>query len=184
MVSDPLSDERGRDILAMGHRAWASGKHPFADTVDREIFYRSPVHQGACAELFAAAKTHGGLLVLSGEPGTGKTIVLHRVARDLEEAGVRVLWFSDVAPLHEVLCPVVRTPGASDAGAPGSAGAGLLAALQARVRAERATVVAIDEAQRLEPAELRALRVLAEAPLPGTRLAILLIGQPELVGSR
>ena len=180
MVWDPLSDERGRDILAMGHRAWASGKHPFADTVDREIFYRSPVHQGACAELFAAAKTHGGLLVLSGEPGTGKTIVLHRVARDLEEAGVRVLWFSDVAPLHEVLCPVVRTPGASDAGAPGSAGAGLLAALQARVRAERATVVAIDEAQRLEPAELRALRVLAEAPLPGTRLAILLIGQPEL----
>ena len=180
MVWDPLSDERGRDILAMGHRAWASGKHPFADTVDREIFYRSPVHEGACAELFAAAKTHGGLLVLSGEPGTGKTIVLHRVARDLEEAGVRVLWFSDVAPLHEVLCPVVRTPGASDAGAPGSAGAGLLAALQARVRAERATVVAIDEAQRLEPAELRALRVLAEAPLPGTRLAILLIGQPEL----
>ena len=106
--------------------------------------------------------------------------MLHRVARDLEEAGVRVLWFSDVAPLHEVLCPVVGTPGASDAGAPGSAGAGLLAALQARVRAERATVVAIDEAQRLEPAELRALRVLAEAPLPGTRLAILLIGQPEL----
>ena len=74
--------------------------YPFADTVDPDVFYRSSVHESACAELFAAIKVHAGLLILTGEPGTGKTTVLRRVAHDVERMGGRVLWCSDTAPLH------------------------------------------------------------------------------------
>ncbi len=155
--------------------------HPFADTVDPDVFYRSSVHESACAELFAAIKRHGGLLVLTGEPGTGKTIVLRRVARDIERAGGRVLWCSDTAPLHGMGVSLGEQP---DAPTPGTRREALLAVLEARVRRDGATVVAVDEAQRLEPTELGALRDLAQAgatrSASGTPLAVLLVGQRGL----
>ena len=159
---------------------WASRPHPFSDTADPDVFYRSPIHENACAELFAAAKTHGGLLVLSGEPGTGKTLVLRRVARDLERAGGRVLCFSYCVPLHEVLSPLGREPSLPGAIAPATGREALLVALETRVRSEDATMIAIDEAQQLEPGELQALRDLAEAGPSGRPLPILLVGQPGL----
>jgi general secretion pathway protein A len=160
---------------------FGSRKRPFADTVDPDFFYRSPLHESACAELFAAAKTHAGLLVLSGEAGTGKTTVLRRVARDLERAGGRVLSYSPAGPLHEMVPPLGEEPGASDAATPTTGRKALLATLQACVRSEGATVVAVDEAQGLEPAELGALRDLAEAGgASGMPLAVLLVGQPGL----
>ena len=75
-----------------------SRPHPFAHDVDPEAFYRSPLRESGRAALVADAKTHTGCLILSGEPGTGKTAVLERVARDLEQAGVRVLRGSALRP--------------------------------------------------------------------------------------
>ena len=77
-----------------------SRPHPFAHDVDPEAFYRSPLHESARAALVADAKTHTGFRILSGEPGTGTTAVLERVARDLEQAGVRVLRASALRPSH------------------------------------------------------------------------------------
>src|SRR5262245_55216474 len=116
-----------------------SPKPPFTDTVDPDVFYRSPIHQTVCAELFAATKTHGGLLVLSGEPGTGKTTVLRRLARELEKSGGRVLWCDEILSLQAIFPPVKGPP----AGLVGVTRAeALLAAVQARVDSDRATVVA------------------------------------------
>jgi S1-C subfamily serine protease/type II secretory pathway predicted ATPase ExeA len=155
-----------------------SPKPPFADTVDPDVFYRSPIHETVCAELFAATKTHGGLLVLSGEPGTGKTTVLRRLARELEQAGGRVLWCDEVLSLHEMFRPVNGEPGGLNEATPAET---LLATVQARVHLDRATVVAVDEAQRLEPVELGILRDLAEAGRgTGRPVTVLLVGLPGL----
>jgi len=106
--------------------------------------------------------------------------VLRRVARDLERAGGRVLCFSYCVPLHEVLSPLGREPSLPGAIAPATGREALLVALETRVRSEDATMIAIDEAQQLEPGELQALRDLAEAGPSGRPLPILLVGQPGL----
>ena len=162
----------------MGIPSDHSPKHPFADTVDPDLFYRSSMHETVCAELFTAGKIHAGLVVLSGEPGTGKSTVLRRVARDLEQAGGRVLWCAEILSLHEWFGQVGGGSGVPDTATRAEA---LLATMQARVRSSSATVVVVDEAQRLESGELGILCDLAEAGRrSGRPLAVLLVGLPEL----
>jgi len=62
-------------------------KRPFSPTADSDVFYPSASHQRACARLLAAVKAPSGLITPTGGSGTGKTTVLHRVARDLAGAG-------------------------------------------------------------------------------------------------
>ncbi len=52
-------------------------QHGFSDTADPDIFYPSPLHESACADLFAAVKTLPRLgRPDPASPATGKTTVL------------------------------------------------------------------------------------------------------------
>ena len=104
-------------------------RRSFGDTADPDTFYPSPVHESACAELFAAVKTLAGLVVLTGEPGTGKTTVLRRVARDVEGAGGRVLWCSVAEDIDAMVASLVRQLGAGPAPTPASVREAFLADL-------------------------------------------------------
>jgi general secretion pathway protein A len=170
-----------RATLAMDIALDPSRPHPFAHDFDPDAFYRSPVHESVLAALVSTIQIHTGFLVLVGEPGTGKTAVLQRVARDLEHGAVRVLLASALRPPHEMFLPVDGEPGPPGAVAPTTWGASFFTTLRARVRAEGATAVAVDDAQRLTLTELRFLRDLAEAErAAGRRLVILLVGRPGL----
>jgi len=127
---------------------------PFGDTADPDTFYPSAAHASVCAELFAAVKTLPGLVVLIGEPGTGKTAILRRVTRDVQDAGGSVLWCSVAEDLDEMKASLVRQLGGADETAPASMREAFLAALSAHVREHAATMVAIDEAQTLGSAEI------------------------------
>jgi type II secretory pathway predicted ATPase ExeA len=144
-------------------------------------FYPIPSHRHACAELVAAVSAPAGLIVLIGESGTGKTTVLRQAARDVEDAGGRVLWWNVVVPFDEMAAWLLHELGAGDAPPPGTPRAVLFAALGDRIRRGGGAVVAVDEAQHLEPDELGALRGLASGEAEtGAPLAVLLAGQPEL----
>ena len=156
-------------------------RRPFGHTADPDTFYPSPAHASVSAELFAAVKMLAGLVVLIGEPGTGKTTVLRRVVRDVEGAGGRVLWCSVAEELDAMMASLVRQLGGADATPPPSMRETFLAALSAHAHEHAATVIAIDEAQSHGRAEIGGLLELAEAAAAaGTRLVILLVGQPEL----
>jgi general secretion pathway protein A len=133
------------------------------------------------AELFAAVKTLAGLVVLTGEAGTGKTMLLSRLTRDVEAAGHLVYRCSVALILDPPLATLARQLGIPEATAPGARHEALLAALQAQARPEGTIVVAVDEAQHLGCADLEELRAFTEvAASSGMRLVVLLAGQPEL----
>ena len=152
---------------------------PFGEVAHPARFYASPVHETVCAELLAALQAHRGLVLLTGEPGTGKTMVLRRVIRDLAASGGRVLRCDDPAVLDRMLAWLARQLNVPDATTRAALEEGSVT-----VDAEGpdgATVVAVDEAQRLEPMALARLCSLTEAwPDAGRPVAVLLVGQPDL----
>jgi general secretion pathway protein A len=157
------------------HQNW------FGDTADPDLFCPTPAHASAAAELFAAIKTLAGFIVLTGEAGTGKTTVLRRVTRDVEAAGGRVFRCSAAGLPEAKLASLARQMGASDATGPETRNEALPPAPGADHRRSDAFVVAVDEAQGLQPSELDGLRSLVESgAASGTRIAVVLAGQPEL----
>lgn len=56
---------------------------PFSITPDPRFLYWSPKHQEAFRHLVYGVQGNKGLVVLTGEPGTGKTAILHAVAEHL-----------------------------------------------------------------------------------------------------
>ncbi|HEY7139990.1 MAG TPA: ankyrin repeat domain-containing protein [Methylomirabilota bacterium] len=165
----------------MSHPPLGLPQHGFGDTADPDTFYPSPIHESARADIFAAVKTLAGFVVLTGEPGTGKTTVLRRVTRDVEAAGGRVLSGSAAALLHATPASPTGEADSPGAAAPEARREALLASLAAQSPQGGPIVVAIDEAQSLGRSELEGLRSLVEAgTASGTRLALLLVGQPEI----
>ena len=157
------------------HQNW------FGDTADPDLFCPTPAHASAAAELFAAIKTLAGFIVLTGEAGTGKTTVLRRVTRDVEAAGGRVFRCSGAGLPEAKLASLARQMGASDATGPETRNEALPPAPGADHRRSDAFMVAVDEAQGLQPSELDGLRSLVESgAASGTRIAVVLAGQPAL----
>src|SRR5690349_11859786 len=57
---------------------------PFSVTPDSEVYFTTPAYEEALASLKYAVSERKGLVVLTGEVGTGKTTLLHRLLRQLE----------------------------------------------------------------------------------------------------
>ncbi len=68
---------------------------PFKLTPDPDLYYTSPEQLSVYSELFSAIHMRRGTVLLTGESGTGKTMLLHRIARDLRASGCEVRLFSN-----------------------------------------------------------------------------------------
>ena len=60
-------------------------EEPFNITPDPRFLYWSQKHQEAFRHLVYGVQSSKGLAVLTGEPGTGKTAILHAVTEHLSE---------------------------------------------------------------------------------------------------
>ena len=160
---------------------WGLVEPPFGLEPDpRYAFERSDHREGLARILFGITQL-GGLVVITGEIGSGKTLLAQTVSRTLDGEGFAVA---------EVANPP-RTPAALLAATLPAMGAepagGSAARLAGRVRARlaesadqgRRVVIAIDEAQRLDPRALDEVRLLTN-PGEGPSAPVVLLGQPEL----
>jgi type II secretory pathway predicted ATPase ExeA len=156
-------------------------RSPFDDVADSDMLYPGVFHQSAHSELVSAVKTREGVMVLVGEPGTGKTTLLRRVVRDLELAGVPVLSCAASDTFDEMVISLGRRLNVPDPGtAPGRLTA-LMAHVTRRAQMGNWVVVAVDDAHRLTEDDLRRLCTLTEtASSRGAPLPILLVGRPVL----
>jgi MSHA biogenesis protein MshM len=157
----------------------------FSLTPDTAFVYGTPAHQDALATLLVALRGGEGFVKVTGEVGTGKTLLcrtlLDALARDPQVVTAYVPqpllqpreMLRAVAGELQMRC--ARRAGAHEMHA------GIEAGLLALAEAGRTVVLCIDEAQALPRDTLEALRLLSNLETGKRKLLqIVLFGQPEL----
>jgi general secretion pathway protein A len=158
-------------------------RNPFLVSPDPERFYSTAAHDEALLQLVSRIEARQGFLVLTGEAGTGKTIVLRYLLDWLRKYNY---------PTAYVFHPLLRSADLlelilEDFGVPCYANSRkeLLLALKHWLIDRHSTgdcpVILIDEAQALRDKTLRELGALFRLQVQGTRLVqLVLAGQPSL----
>ncbi|GIX30973.1 MAG: hypothetical protein KatS3mg124_1445 [Porticoccaceae bacterium] len=163
-------------------RQFGLARPPFALAPDPAFFHPAAGHGLALARLREVLCGEGGLCLLTGEAGMGKTLLARALVASLP-VEFRVLWLAD--PRVDEGGIVDALLGALGGPAAASSRTARLAALEGAFRAARCggrrVLLVVDEAQDLAPAVLEWLRVLVDLGAEGSRLlSVLLVGQPRL----
>ncbi len=124
------------------------------------------------------------MLLLAGAPGTGKTLVCHRVldllGDEIESVCLTHTHLRDRAELLQAILFDLELPHAGKSEQ--ELRLGLIDHLLQRFRAGKQTVLVIDEAQHLEIEQLEELRMLSNLEgQAGKAVQVLLCGQPDLL---
>ncbi|MGM7318138.1 ExeA family protein [Idiomarina sp. ST10R2A5] len=156
---------------------------PFTITPNTQFYYDLKSHHEAFEVVLTALKTGEGFIKITGEVGTGKTLLCRRLLNDipdffktayipdsyLDPAELRLAIAQELSVETEQLTNQQK----------------LARALQQRLldvnKSGQAVVILIDEAQALPEESLEALRLLSNLETERRKLVhIILLGQPEL----
>jgi general secretion pathway protein A len=155
---------------------------PFSITADPSFFFLSRRHQEALSHLVYGVKERKGIIVITGEIGTGKTTLCRFFLKHLQD-NVKTAFilnpnFSDV----ELLEAIIRDFGIRPKQKSRFSFIWELNRFLIRRSAFGNNVVLIiDEAQNLEAAQLEQIRLLSNLETEKDKLIqIVLVGQPEL----
>jgi general secretion pathway protein A len=159
-------------------------RNPFDLTPDPTCFVPTAKHNEALAALYYGVRRHKGFVVVTGEVGTGKTLLLRCLLRLLEETkdiAYAYLFNGRLSPT-EFLQYIV-----SDFGLPASGKnkcellLDLGQFLASRGSKRLTTVLIVDEAHHLSTDILEEIRLLSNLETTNDKLLqIVLVGQPEL----
>jgi general secretion pathway protein A len=158
-------------------------RSPFEISPDPSFFYATAQHEEALTGLYYGIRSSKGFMVLTGEVGTGKTLVVRCVQDLLDKNRVVFAYvFNPCLSSNEFLSYVAEDLGLSPHPVHKSdLLIGLSRLLIERHRHGISTVLVVEEAQHLSPVLLEEIRLLTNLETPhGKLLQILLVGQPEL----
>ncbi|HUL71839.1 MAG TPA: AAA family ATPase [Vicinamibacterales bacterium] len=167
-------------------------EQPFSISTDPKFLFMSASHQRAYEELVTGLRRREGILLLTGETGTGKTTMCRAVLNALGDRTFSALILNPYMSGAEMLRAILRDFGFvsrddlrrgafAQADVPQLVDAleGFLATLRA---IDSHAVVVIDEAQSLPSEVLDQIRLLTAHEREGHRLIqVLLVGQPLLL---
>ncbi|MBF0484655.1 MAG: AAA family ATPase [Candidatus Omnitrophica bacterium] len=155
---------------------------PFSITADPDFYFSSPKHEEAISHMVYGIQHRKGILVISGEIGTGKTtlcrMLLNKLDNNVKTALILNPSFSDLQLLNIIL---------KDLGITGKFRnkfdliEALNNFLMEETRKNHNVVLIVDEAQNLKPKQLEQIRMLSNLETEKEKLLqIILVGQPEL----
>jgi len=158
-------------------------RNPFEITPDPSFLFATKRHNEALAALYYGVKRRKGFVVMTGEVGTGKTLLVRCLLQVLKRANISYAYV-----FNPVLSPVEflqYIAGDFQIPTAGKSKSELLLDLSAFVIARHqkqlTTVLVIDEAHHLSTEVLEEVRLLTNLETPQEKLLqILLIGQQEL----
>jgi type II secretory pathway predicted ATPase ExeA len=162
---------------------------PFSLDADPRFIYDSPTHDAARKNLVAGIRRREGLLVLTGEIGTGKTTLCGTVLRDLgratysslvpdpfaarEDLLKMLLIDFGILSIQELTSGRLRNASRTELGY-------LLSEFLNSLGSDAFAVAIIDEAQNLSLPLIEETRILFDTFGSRGRLQIVFVGQPEL----
>ncbi|NND00240.1 MAG: AAA family ATPase [Gammaproteobacteria bacterium] len=156
--------------------------HPFRLTPDAEFLYLSPQHAKAKACMEQAGNQRDALVVVTGEVGCGKSVLVNRVISEMSsEVAVARLTQTNLDP-EEFLQSVLSQYGLQPFERDKKKLVGLLDNfLFAQNMRQRPVVLIIEEAQNLSKAVLDVVRSFADLEENSEKLiSVVLVGQPGL----
>ena len=159
-------------------------RSPFEIIPDPFFFFATPRHNEALAALYHGVRGHKGFAVLTGDVGTGKTLLLRCLLEQLtrsEDIAYAYVFNGRLSP-YEFLQYVASDFGLSVSGKNKSEVLSDLSKyVVARGAGKLTTVLIVDEAHHLSVDILEEIRLLTNLEtVHGKLLQILLVGQPEL----
>ncbi len=158
-------------------------KNPFEISPDPYFFYRTPRHLEALANLYFGVRRDKGFIVVTGEVGTGKTLLVRCLMKELAANGVNFAYiFNPLLSVEDFFRCILHDLGlASDHASKGSMLIALNEFLIKSYQDGKKTAVIIDEAHGLSHTLLEEIRLLTNLETTERKLLqVLLIGQPEL----
>ena len=156
---------------------------PFGITPDTSFIYSVQYHQEALNTLLLALDEGEGFVKISGEVGTGKTLLCRRLLQTLDDG-----WVTAYLPNPNLNADTLFLALAEELGIKDAIGLDqyhlvrrINQVLLEHAQAKRRVVVCIDEAQAMPVETLEALRLLSNLETEKRKLLqIVLFGQPEL----
>lgn len=157
-------------------------ERPFNVTSDPAFFFSSKKHKEAISHLLYGVSQRKGIIVLTGEIGTGKTTIcrffLNQVSKNVKTAFILNPTFSEAQLLESIVKDFGITPR-------NNTKLGMVWELNNFLLRESEAgnnlVLIIDEAQNLKPSLLEQIRLLSNLETEKDKLLqVILVGQPEL----
>jgi len=157
-------------------------KNPFEITPDPAFLFSTKKHNSALATLYYGVKRHKGFVVLTGEVGTGKTLIVRCLLHLLKQSNVHYAYVfnSKLGPLEflQYIVGDLRLPVSNNKSE-------LLLTLNRfaieNYRKGHTSMLVVDEAHHLSKEVLEEIRLLTNLETANEKLLqILLVGQPEL----
>jgi type II secretory pathway predicted ATPase ExeA len=157
-------------------------EQPFGVTPDPRFLYLGKSHREALASLFYGIQSDRGFVALIAQPGLGKTTLTFQLLEKLQQVSRTVFLFQTKCNTKEFFHYLLNGLGVDAEGMELVSMHNRLNEILCReMLAGRRFVLAIDEAQNLDPEVLEAVRLLSNFETSRDKmLQILLIGQPQL----
>lgn len=180
------------DQLGSWEKFYGFYRRPFSLTPDLRFAFNSRSHAQAFQQVTQALKRREGLIVVTGDIGTGKTMLCRTLLDTFEARTFLCVVLDPRLTVDELLRQVLvdfgllgRSAAAPGGDTPPPSRHQLVSTLQqflaSLVRLNAHAVVMIDEAQQLQPDVLEQIRLLSNFETDEAKLLqIVLVGQPDL----